>query len=51
MDVQTLKIQIKEIIGNNRDGHLSLHEIMVLREVLELLNHPILNTQVQVENS
>lgn len=45
MDVQTLKVQIKQIMASNQDGHLSLHECLVLREVQDLLNHPILNPQ------
>lgn len=45
MNVQELEAQIKQILSNNKDGHLDLHECMVLREVLDLLNHPILNQQ------
>lgn len=47
MDVQTLKAQIKQMLSNNHDGHLSLHEVMLLREVLDLLSHPLLNPQNQ----
>lgn len=48
MDVQTLKTQIQQIMANNQDGHLSLHEVMVLREVADLFNHPILNQSPEV---
>lgn len=48
MDVQTLKAQIQQIMANNKDGHLSLHEVMVLREITDLLNHPILNQSPEV---
>lgn len=43
MDVETLKLQIEQMLKENADGHLSLHEVMVLREMRELLDHPILN--------
>lgn len=29
--------QLKEILANNKDGHLSLHECIVIRETIELL--------------
>ena len=29
--------QLKEILANNKDGHLDLHECMVIRETIELL--------------
>lgn len=48
MDVQTLKAQINQIVSANQDGHLSLHEVMVLREVLDLLEHPVLNQTPEV---
>ena len=48
MDAQTLKTQIQQIMTDNQDGHLSLHEVMVLREVVDLLNHPILNQSPEV---
>ena len=47
MDVQALKSNIKQILSNNKDGHLDLHECMVLLEVLDLLNHPTLNPTQQ----
>lgn len=29
--------QLKEILANNKDGHLDLHECIVIRETIELL--------------
>ena len=32
--------QLKGILGNNKDGHLDLHECMVLRDAIALLEKP-----------
>ena len=37
MNVESLKKNLAEIIANNYDGHLSLHEVMILREVKDFL--------------
>lgn len=45
---QKLKSGLQKMLAHNEDGHLDISETLLLREVMEFLDHPIMNQSAEI---